>query len=604
MGDMPFGKRSRATFQVLPSITMGGGSNMTSKTTQVIIVGGGPVGLSTSLLLAQFGVRSILVERNATTSTHPKASYFNTRTMEILRQIGVAEDVYAGGGMLAGVSFYTNLSGHRLGGFSGAEFPDYVTALLSSTATPGCISSQIVLEAILERHAASNGHVDLRFSHECQRVEQTQDDVTAYVLNRSTGEEISLTADYLIACDGAGSRIRTQCGRELLGPAAFASMMNVYFRADLARITGEARQALYWISNPNAAGVIVGLGGDWQKWCYLFSYDPTKGEFAEGLSSELCMQRIRAALGTDDVPVEILSIGPWSLCGQVIDQFRHGRIFFGGDAAHLSIPTGGFGFNTGMQEVHNLAWKLAFVIRGLADHRLLDTYHEERRPIAVYNVEVSRDNAIKISATGAVMGAPVDDVSEIENDTAEGERQRQKLREAISEQKRHFLFLGQEIGFDYSMSSLVCADGSKHYMEEYSLDDPVYCYVPNARPGARAPHCLVASRTSPTEPRPIQDYLHRGFVCLVYGDRSIWEEAVASCADRAVVTFHTIGGPDVSSDLIDYDGMFSMRYGLDRGGAVLVRPDGHIAWRAKNASCQSAFQLKAALARTLGRSRS
>lgn len=192
----------------------------------------------------------------------------------------------------------------------------------------------------------------------------------------------------------------------MIGATAFGHQINIYIEADIESLVGEARyQALYWIANPEASGVFIGLGGDWRKWCFNFSYFPERGETPEMFTAEEYLRRVQIALGSTDLPVEILSIGPWVLCGQVIDQYRQGRVFFGGDAAHLNIPTGGFGFNTGMQEIHNLAWKLSYVIRGLAPDALLDSYHEERRDIAVFNVETSRENAISIRETDAGLGA-------------------------------------------------------------------------------------------------------------------------------------------------------------------------------------------------------
>jgi hypothetical protein len=290
---------------------------------------------------------------------------------------------------------------------------------------------------------------------------------------------------------------------------------------------------------------------------------------------------VRAALGTDRLPIKILAVAPWVLCGQVIDRYRHGRIFFGGDTAHLNIPTGGFGFNTGMQETHNLAWKLAAVLRGLAPPALLDTYHQERRPIAVFNVEKSRENAISIRQTGATFGGRVPDTDEIDLDTPRGRAQREAKSRAIREQKTHFLFLGQEIGYGYWDSPIIVPDGTRHYAEEHHVDDPVYVYVPNARPGARAPHCWLARGGHGDSRFAMHDLFTTDFVLLTHGERgAAWARMLDGRTEAVPLRHYCVGDPGSAADLIDLEGTWRHDYGIERDGAVLVRPDGHVCWRA------------------------
>ena len=160
------------------------------------------------------------------------------------------------------------------------------------------------------------------------------------------------------------SSTREALGRKLVGPPPFGHCVNIYIDADIQSLVDEPDQALFWTSTPEATGGFIALGGDRSKYCFNTPYFPEQGERPEDFTEERCLAKVRAALGTDELPVKILAVGPWVLCGQVIDEYRQGRIFFGGDTAHLNIPTGGFGFNTGMQETHNLAWKIAAVLRG------------------------------------------------------------------------------------------------------------------------------------------------------------------------------------------------------------------------------------------------
>jgi 2-polyprenyl-6-methoxyphenol hydroxylase-like FAD-dependent oxidoreductase len=576
---------------------------MPHRRTRVLVIGGGPVGLSTALHLDAQGIDCVVVEKHPSTATHPKASYFNVRTMEVLRQLGVADDVYATAMMPEGVSFYTKICGYKLGVLGMTDYLDHVERVLASTASPGCVSSQIVLEAILKEHAERAPHVSVLFHHEKIAIEQDDVSVRATLLNRASGERFVIEADYAIACEGVRSSTREELGRRLVGPPPFGHCINIYLEADLQSLVSERNQALFWISTPDATGGFIALGGDQRKYCFNTPYFPEKGERPEDFTEERCLAKVRAAIGSQDLPIKILAVGPWVLCGQVIDEYRQGRIFFAGDTAHLNIPTGGFGFNTGMQETHNLAWKIAAVLRGDAPDALLDTYHQERRPIAVFNVEKSRENAINIRDTGATFGGYVPDNDEIDLDTAKGRRQRAEKSAAIAKQKTHFLFLGQEIGYGYWDSPLVVPDGSRHYAEENAIEDPVYIYVPNARPGARAPHCWVARADKPDERIAIHDLFGKEFVLLTHGLRSTaWATDVALPVGRTGVSHYRVGAPRSDANLIDLDGTWARFYGIDSEGAVLVRPDGHVSWRARGTPDQHVgIGVREALEIALGR---
>jgi 2-polyprenyl-6-methoxyphenol hydroxylase-like FAD-dependent oxidoreductase len=493
--------------------------------------------------------------------------------MEILQGLGVAEELYATATIPNGVSFYTNLSGYRLGTLQIGDNPEYVESVMGATATPGCVSSQIELECILKQHADDNDLVTVLFSHEKLELEQDADGVRVRVLDRDRNEEIVVEASYVLACDGVHSSTRKESGRTLVGPAAFGHIMNVYIEADIESLVDENNQALYWIATPGAPGVFIGLGGDGKKWCFNTPYFPAQGERPEDFTEARCLEVVHKALGTDRLPVRILAKSPWVLCGQVVDEFRDGRVFFGGDAAHLNIPTGGFGFNTGMQETHNLAWKLAGVLAGWAPPALLETYHQERRPIAMFNVEKSRENAVRIRETG--------------------------------EQRDHFLFLGQEIGFGYWNSPLVLKDGTPHYAEAHGIDNPILNYVPNARPGARAPHCWVAHADDPETPRAILSLFGDRFVLLMHGGGDRWAETLTDDVREIPFAAYSVGPPGSDRDLVDINEQWAEFYGVPAAGAVLVRPDGHVCWRTCEApTSQDDPRLAHALMTATGRSSS
>jgi len=548
--------------------------------TPVLVVGGGPVGLSTALHLAAQDIDSIVIEKHPTTAHHPKASYFNARTMELLRDLGIADDVYATALLAAGVSFYTRLRGYKLGGFDAGDFPDFVDAVLAATTTPGCVSSQIVLEAVLKQYADADAHIQVLFGHEKVALEQDGDAVRTTVRAQHSDEELVITSNYVVACDGVRSATRQELGHAMLGPPAFGHLINMYIETDLESLVEEHDQALYWIAAPEAPGVFIGLGGDRQHWCFNTPYFPERGERPEDFDETRCRAKLHAAMGTDTLPIRLLAVGAWVLCGQVVDRYRSGRVFLGGDAAHSNIPTGGFGFNTGMQETHNLAWKLAAVLHGWAPAALLDTYHEERRPVALFNVEKSRANAVNIQETGAALGDPTRDNDDIDRDTARGQTQRAARTNAIARQKSHFLFLGQELGYGYWNSPIIVPDGSRHYVEEHNVADPVFTYIPNARPGARAPHCMVASATDPQTPHTILKLYNTHFVLLTCGAGDAWATSVHTDVRDIPLRSYHVGAAGTRCDLIDVENRWNTIYGIPDTGAVLIRPDGHVCWRA------------------------
>ncbi len=256
-----------------------------------------------------------------------------------------------------------------------------------------------------------------------------------------------------------------------------------------------------------------------------------------------------------------------------------------------------------MQETHNLAWKLAAVLRGLALPALLDTYHQERRPIAVFNVEKSRENAVNIRQTGATFGGRVPDTDEIDLDTPRGRAQREAKSRAIREQKTHFLFLGQEIGYGYWDSPIIVPDGTRHYAEEHHVDDPVYIYIPNARPGARAPHCWVARGGNGDARFPLHDLFTTDFVLLTCGEGgAAWVRTLQKPSDSVLLRHYRIGEPGSAADLVDVDQQWRGDYGIPDDGAVLIRPDGHVCWRVcSGPECPTGVGLAEALEIALGR---
>jgi 2-polyprenyl-6-methoxyphenol hydroxylase-like FAD-dependent oxidoreductase len=439
----------------------------------VVIVGGGPVGLAAALELARHGVHSLLLERHDTTTWHPKARNLNTRTMEIARGWGQTvhdelTSVNLPTGWTSQIIYTRTLAGEELGrmptrGFAGS-------GKRISPEVP-LLSSQDVFEPILRRGAEATGLVELRFGHEAERVDagmaSDDDRVVLTVRERATGRQYQVEGEYLVAADGAASSVRAQLGVEMDGPKGIGHFVNVYFKADLNPFVAQRPAILYFVAGDAARGVFQPLDAR-GRWLCQIAYDGTAEAF-EGYTPERCVDWIRTAVGDPACAPEVLAVATWTMNATVARKLVTGRIILAGDAAHQLPPTGGFGMNTGIQDVHNLAWKLALVRAGRAGRGLIETYDAERRPVARFNADRSLENSQMVARiSAAAMG-----------ETNAGE----SPGDTVAASRRYGNFLGMELGFSYD-SDAVVADGTA----PPTVEDAVVDYVPCGRPGHRAPH--------------------------------------------------------------------------------------------------------------------
>jgi putative polyketide hydroxylase len=506
----------------------------------VLIIGGGPVGLSASILFSRFGIRSLLVERHPSTTDHPKARGVHARTMELFRQWGVEDAIrtHELPSNLSGFIWMDRLDGHEIGRVPLGDMKD-----LSYSPTIGSIVAQDAVEE--ELHAAAHRYdlAELLFGAEAALEDQTPAAVTAIVRDAS-GRERKVVAQYVIAADGASSPSRHAMGIAMNGPDAMARSINIYFRADLSRWFGPRPCVGFFFSDPALVGSSLLCVNGTDRWISINRAEP-----AEEFSTERCVNLIRDLVGVKDLGVEIINTAFWTMTAQVAQQYRSGPVFLAGDAAHRFPPTGGFGMNTGIQDVHNLVWKLAYVLTGRADPALLDTYEPERRPVAQSNTDFSVINAVRL---GAMYQA-----------AREGDQQR--MAALIEDQRKHLANIGQQFAFHYD-SAAVVPDGTPP--PEFSP----YQYAPTGRPGHRAPHLWLNRNGDHVS---TLDLFDRKFALLTTpaGRRN----AVALPEDAVDIFAIGDGG-----DLQDPEGRFCDLYGIEADGAVLVRPDGHVAWRRRS----------------------
>src|SRR5579864_3324672 len=425
--------------------------------TPVLIVGGGPVGLTASILLSQQGVRSLLVERHPGTAILPKARGINARTMEMYRQIGIEQAIRDAGlpTERTGLIVWTE-------SLAGREIERRVPGRMAPAnrgASPvlNCLCAQDDLEPVLRRFAEAQAPAELRFNAEMTGVEQDPEGVTATVTDRLGGGATTVRAQYLIAADGAQSSVRRIVARKMIGREGVYDSVNILFNADLRPWVEDRPAALYFVEQPELHATFLTINAH-DRWGFLIHSLKQYGYTAADFTEERCIELIRQGVGKPDLPVKILGISVWEASAIVADRYRDGRLFLAGDAAHEMPPTGGFGLNTGVQDVQNLAWKLAAVLKGQAGAVLLDTYHPERQPLATITTKASLENSLSMGRT------------------ARQENAKLPRSEFLNEQG---LIFGQSY-----RSTAVIPDGSP----VAAVGDPVTQYVPSARPGNRAPH--------------------------------------------------------------------------------------------------------------------
>lgn len=600
---------------------------MNQTQSNAVIIGAGPTGLSLALLLARAGIRSTVVERNAAPQAHPAACILGTRTMEIFREIGLAEPILERCQNVfdrAEITWVTTLAGHELGRCS--ALPDDVAALLALSPVHATHFPQNRLEPLMWEKVRANPLIEFLSGRDCVSVRETADGVTATL--QGTGGGSSVSGTFLIACDGASSPVRRQLGVATEG-SVLQHMIGVYFTADLSALVDHRKSILYWTLNPNLLGVLI---AHWlpDEWVLFAPYFPPQ-QSPEDFSAARCRALVEAAVGILPPDLDIRLVRPWALEAKLATRYRQGRIFLAGDAAHSFPPTGGLGLNTGVQDAHNLAWKLAAVMKGAAGDGLLDTYEQERRPVARTNLEHSVRNYANMSDLLRVVGLDLQHqqrmqafqkarpfrrlpatlqksvvdkalrhalwkLSTFSAETRRGAKARAEFLRRIPGQAPHYRFTGLDLGFTYDRGAFIAEPETKP-----PAGHPVLDYRPTTWPSARLPHFWVerdGKRMS------IHDVLAPNGVTLLAhteGEQA-WRATVAAIADRLAMPIACLAvGTGRETDLVDADRNWVELSEVEPTGAVLVRPDGHVAWRAHTLRERASDELLGAMTELLRR---
>ncbi len=577
--------------------------------TEVVIIGSGPAGAAAALCLSSLGVENIVVTKYRWTANTPRAHITNQRSMEVFRDLGIEQQVLADATpheLMGDTVFCTSIAGEEIGriltwGTHPARGADY---RLASPCLPVDIP-QTYLEPILIKNATVRG-TQTRFSTEYVTHRQDLGGVDVDVRDRLTGHTFTIRAKYLIGADGARSTIARDIGLPMEGQMDIAGSMNITFKADIAAHVHHRPSVLYWVIQPgsNVGGIGAGLVRmirPWDEWLVVWGYDVNQP--APVVDEKAATQIVRNLLGIPDIDIEITGTSLWGNNEMYATHLQSGRVFCAGDAVHRHPPSNGLGSNTSVQDSYNLAWKLAAVLRGQAAPTLLDSYSIERAPVAKQIVlranQSSREFIQFFEALGVLEAKNEDEmraqIDERRDNTPRGVAKRAALVSAMELKNYEFNAHGVELGQFYQ-SSAVVPDGSP---PPAPTRDPELYYQPSTTPGSHLPHAWVAdAEHHKVSTLDLAPYTRFTLFTGIAGEA--WADAAATVSRELGVPVEAVViGP--GRDFIDVYYDWARLREVDEDGAVLVRPDKHIAYRSAQLPADPADALRGAMTKILGR---
>ncbi|QEV98722.1 FAD-dependent monooxygenase [Microbacterium caowuchunii] len=577
--------------------------------TDVLVVGAGPTGAATALALATYGTRVMMISQWSWLANTPRAHITNLRAVEVLRDLGVEEEAKLFAlpwDEMGDTLFTTSLAGPEVArlqtwGTGDERAGDYIT----SSPCRMLDLPQTLLEPVLVKKAAERG---TKVAFSTRYLGHTQDErgVSVRLLDRTSGNEYTVRARYLVGADGAKSQIAEEIGLEYEGHLARAGTVYVRFRGDLSKYVAHRPSVLHWILNPAASFGEIGMGllrcvRPWNEWIAGWGFDKAAGE--PELTEDQMRDQIRTLVGDPDFDPEIEGLSTWYVNQQHALGMSKGRVFCGGDATHRHPPSNGLGSNTCIQDAFNLAWKLAYVVRGDAGPGLLESYSDERVPVGAQIVARANRSRIEYADLRACFDTDAGDgtrsaeaaLERLQATTPEGAELRARLVQAIDLKNYEYNAQGVEMNQRY-VSSAVVPDESAG--DEVFARDPELYVQPTTRPGAKLPHAWLVDRTG--HRTSTLDVVGKGSFALITGlSGTAWQSAAN---ELGLPFLRTIVVGEV--DYQDPYGYWAKAREVAEAGAILVRPDGYVAWRQVDAVWDATVAgelLRGALGRVLDR---
>ncbi len=583
---------------------------MADITTDVMVIGTGPAGSATAALLASYGVNTLVINRYRWLAPTPRAHITNQRTMEVLRDLGseVENEAYQQAteqDLMGENVFCESLAGEELGRMkSWGKGPlSRAEHLLSSPCHMNDLP-QTMMEPLLFKTACSRG-AQSRMSCEYISHVQDADGVTVTVKDRLMDKNFTVRAKYLVGADGGNSLVAEQEALPFEGKMGVGGSMNILFRADLSKYVAHRPSVLYWVMQPGADVGGIGMGlvrmvRPWNEWLIVWGYDINQP--APTVDAAMATQVARQLVGDPKLEIELLSASVWTVNNMYATHMQKGRVFIMGDAAHRHPPSNGLGSNTSIQDAFNLAWKLAAVLKGQATPKLLESYSQERAPIAKQIVTRANKSIGEFGpifeALGMDGGVDHDKIQrnmDARCDTGEkAEKQREALRKAIEFKKYEFDCHGVEMNQRYT-SSAVASENSKPPGDGIDME---LHYVPTTWPGARLPHVWVFDTQGKSH--STLDITGKGHFTVLTGiGGEAWVDAAKAIGKKLGMDIKVrVIGP--RRDYEDHTGDWARAREVGDTGCILVRPDHHVAWRATKVSASAEKDLTSAFMKMMG----